>query len=254
MSRRILLVILLLGSAFTNAEVVSFAQFDVEYPPLQQRIDGELTGPDIELVKEIFRRTPQYQLDISQMPIARSFKAYVEGEVDTVLSFSTGKFRNESIYLDLPIRQSAYRLITLSNQSFPYSSWKSLSGKRIATIRIVTLPVKVKPVLDNGLAELRRVARHEQLLQMLKRGRVDVIYMYYDIALHYAKKLGIEISPLPGAPTEARDFYLGISKKSRVSNKNKLQSELSKSLESMYSDGTQAEILSRYGVLHSVAD
>lgn len=254
MSRRILLVIVLLGSAFTKAEVVSFAQFDVEYPPLQQHIDGELKGPDIELVKEIFKRTPQYQLDITQMPIARSFKAFVDGEVDTVLSFATGKFKNDSIYLDRPIRQSSYRLITLASESRPYQSWRDLSGKRIATLRIVTLPPEIRPAVDIGKAELRRVARHEQLLQMLERRRVDVIYMYYDIALHYANKLGVEISTMPGAPTENRDFYLGISIKSPLLNKPKLQAELSKSLDSMYEDGTQAEILSRYGILNTVAD
>ncbi|WP_299772597.1 transporter substrate-binding domain-containing protein [uncultured Pseudoteredinibacter sp.] len=254
MSRRILLVILLLGSAFTRAEVVSFAQFDVEYPPLQQYIDGELKGPDIELVKEIFRRTPQYQLDITQMPIARSFKAFVDGEVDTVLSFATGKFKNDSIYLDRQIRQSSYRLITLASESRPYQSWRDLSGKRLATLRIVTLPLQVQPAIDLGKAELRRVARHEQLLHMLERRRVDVIYMYYDIALHYANKLGVEISAMPGAPTENRDFFLGISIKSPLLNKSKLQAELSKSLDSMYLDGTQAEILKRYGIVNAASD
>ncbi|MCV6623358.1 MAG: transporter substrate-binding domain-containing protein [Cellvibrionaceae bacterium] len=233
---------------------MSFAQFDVEYPPLQQRIDGELRGPDIELVKEIFRRTPQYQLGVTQMPIARSFKAFVEGEVDTVLSFATGKFKNDSIYLDRPIRKSSYRLLTLANNRQPYQSWHDLSGKRIATLRIVTLPPQIQPVIDSGKAELRRVARHEQLLQMLKRERVDVIYMHHDIALYYAKKLGVEIVAMSGAPTQNRDFYLGISIKSPLLNKTKLQAELSKSLDSMYLDGTQAKILARYGISNTATD
>ncbi|MCV6622278.1 MAG: ABC transporter substrate-binding protein [Cellvibrionaceae bacterium] len=239
---------LLCVSLFTFAEKVSLAQFNIEYPPLQQNINGKLDGPDLQLSIEAFRRMPSFELEVVQMSIARSMRDYRLGKLDLFFNYSNKEFQDYSLYPDYPLRWAEYRLLVLAGKGFKYESPQDLRGKRIGLINVVPLGEELQAAKDKNYIEVSRIASHRQVLEMLKRGRVDAIFMYTDVALHYADEVGLEVEVMHPGPYSRRGFYPSISLRAPIKNHVLLQKELSEALGSMYRDGTHKAILQRYGV------
>lgn len=245
-----MLVIVLGGSLLTvelaAAERVRLAFFDIEYPPLQIRVNDQLIGADRELVEEVFRRTPNFELDAVLLPIARSFKDYSAGSIDVIHTYKSRSVSQFTIYSQRPIRSALYQLLVKKNKPLNYQSPADLAGLRVVTLRAINLQGELKNAEKDGLIKITRVANHEQALQMLYRGRVDAVYMYGDVARYYARKIGFSIVPINNYPGNLRGFHLAISKRSSIKNYNHLHQEVSLAIESMYADGTQKAIMDRY--------
>lgn len=230
------------------AERVSLVQFNVEYPPLQQMINGKLDGPDLQLSIEAFRRMPSYELDMVTMSISRSMREYRLGNLDLFFNYRNEEFKEYSLYPTYPLRWAEYRLLVMRGKTRIYRSIEDLNGMRIGLINVVPLGAELQKAKDEGLITIVRINSHRQVLEMLKRDRVDAIFMYVDVALHYAEQLDVDVEIQNPGPYSKRGFYPSISLRSKIKDHQSLQRELSTALESMYRDGTHRAILQRYGV------
>ena len=78
--------------------------------------DNELTGVDIDIVKEVFNRLPQYELKIEQ---ADALQGVLSGQYDiAVNNYGYTDERAESYYFSLPYKTSLRKKITLCATSF----------------------------------------------------------------------------------------------------------------------------------------
>lgn len=247
MLRIIATILALYCSVVAKGERVSLAQFNMEYPPLQQFIKGSLDGPDLQLCIEAFRRMPSYELDVKQMSISRALHEFRMGRLVLFFNYGNAEFKSYSLYPSHPLRWAVYRMVTMKGNTLSYQTVEDLKGVRIALINVTPLSKELEEAKKKGLIEVERVSSHKQVLEMLKRGRVDAIFMHVDVALYYAKQLGIDVEVQNPGPYSKRGLYTSISLRAKVKDHKLLQRELSAALESMYLDGTHQAIMSQYG-------
>jgi len=86
----------------------------------------ELTGTDIEIVKEVFKRLPQYEL---QIDIADALQGVLSGQYDiAVNNYGYSKARGESYYYSLPYK-TTYNVYIQRPGDKPLTSLKDISER-----------------------------------------------------------------------------------------------------------------------------
>jgi len=87
----------------------------------------ELTGTDIEIVKEVFRRLPQYEL---QIDIADALQGVLSGQYDiAVNNYGYSNARGESYYYSLPYK-TTYNVYIQRPDDKPLTSLKDISERK----------------------------------------------------------------------------------------------------------------------------
>jgi len=90
----------------------------------------ELTGTDIEIIKEVFKRLPQYKLTID---IADALQGVLSGKYDiAVNNYGYTKVRSESYYYSLPYKTS-YNVYIQRPGDKPLTSLKDVSERKYKT-------------------------------------------------------------------------------------------------------------------------
>lgn len=202
----------------------------------------ENQGFSYRLVKEIFKDGP-YSVKFLSVPYARVVKMIENDEVDAALHVTKDVENKENFYFSKEVFIIAKAYLYYDKDS--NENFKDLSQIPDGTPvgKMIDFEYGKEFQIHKSRFKLFKVSDQEQLINLLKIGRIKVAAMYNRIALHTLKKMGKNHDQL------RRGFFLNNSKTYLAFNKKrKHTSELAKfydkRLRKLKENGTYQKIIS----------
>ncbi|XLX39687.1 substrate-binding periplasmic protein [Ectopseudomonas mendocina] len=183
------------------------------WPPFRMDDEnGQLQGLDIDLLAELSRRTGLH-FEVPRAPWARGLAALEQGSADLMTGLAMTPERERYIrYLDVPHYACSPRFYASPALAMRLNDYASLRGLRIG---YVLESVYFQPFDDDKSLDKVGVSSERQLLEMLVRGRIDVLVgtdCQVDYAL-LAPDLAGRIVKAAYHPDARTALYIGFSRK-----------------------------------------
>ena len=247
----LLLYVILLAPRVHAEQTLVFGVMDIEFPPYQYIVDGKQSGPDADIIREVFDRLPDYKLTYKVRPVKRVAKEIKNGTLDITAIFKTPQREKFALFTQTPIHWSTYKLATLKGNEFAFSQVKDLYGMRIGMMLGNKISVEFDKAVEDGNLNVSRVSSFEKTLKLLEKLRVRAVVGNVTITQYYANKLGItdKITILPTPIRAPKAFRLTISKNSGIKDPVGLQQKLEAALSSMLDEGVFDDVYARHGLL-----
>lgn len=192
------------------------------WPPFRMLdAKGELVGLDIDVLKEIGRRSG-LRFDIQRAPWARGLADLQQGRADLMIGLAKTPDREVFIqYLPRPYYACAPRFYTAIGEAQQLRNYADLKGKLIG---FVHESAYFQP-FDSDSALLKRgVNNEQQLLQMLLRGRLGAVIgtdCQVDFEL-LQPQYAAAIAKARYQPHARTQLYIGFSKARTLANEQRL--------------------------------
>lgn len=246
----VLLICLLPPWAFSaNLKIkVHWAIFDMSAEPFQYNNEGTPKGPDLDIIREVFRRLPKYQLSEHILPISRGAQSYRRGNIDMILLANYKDSHHHSVITKNPLRWLQIKLAVLADSKLEYSQISDLTGKHIGMLPGLSLESPLKQAIETKQVQVTRLKDAPNLLEMLYRRRLDAVLGTEPGMLRMAKKLNINIRVLKETPEKYRGYYPAISVNSAIENKAQLLADIGRTITAMQADGSYDEIYAKYDI------
>ncbi|MFT4415664.1 transporter substrate-binding domain-containing protein [Fredinandcohnia humi] len=202
-----------------------------DFPPFET-IDeqtGEYVGFDIELTKYIADQLG-YELEIDNMDFGGLISALQSERVDFVASgMSATNERKESVDFSIEYHKSGEMFVTLKDSDI--KSFEDLNGKTLG-VQLGTIQEEgAKKIQEDDLKDLKITPLNKapELIQELKAGRIDAVYLDKTVALGFINELDLAgfDDPTESSPGMAIAFPKG----------SELVEEFNKVLEEMKENG-----------------
>lgn len=184
-----------------------------DFPPFEtiDEASGEYIGFDIELTKYIAEQLG-YELEIDNMDFGGLISSLQSKRVDFVASgMSATDERKESVDFSIEYHKSGEMFVTLKDSDV--TSFDQLDGKKLG-VQLGTIQeegaTKIKEEEMNDL-EIIALNKAPELIQELKAGRIDAVYLDKTVALGFIDELdlaGFE-DPTDASPGMAIAFPKG---------------------------------------------
>lgn len=214
------------------------------WPPFRMEDEsGQLQGLDIDLLAELSRRTG-LRFDVERAPWARGLAALEQGKADLMTGLAKTAERERYIqYLDAPYYACSPRFYANPALATRLDDYEKLRGLRIGH---VLESVYFQPFDGDQALNKVGVSNESQLLQMLVRGRIDVL-VGTDCQVDYAlltPELGGRIVKAAYRPEARTDLYIGFSRQ-----RLERLPQLAAALETLLREGWVARAARRYQVV-----
>ena len=211
------------------------------WPPFRMEDEnGQLQGLDIDLLAELSRRTG-LRFDVERAPWARGLAALEQGKADLMTGLARTVERERYIqYLEAPYYACSPRFYANPALATRLDSYEKLRGLRIGH---VLESVYFQPFGGDQQLNKVGVSNESQLLQMLARGRIDVL-VGTDCQVDYAlltPELGGRIVKAAYRPEARTELYIGFSRQ-RLAR----LPQLAAALETLLREGWVARAARRY--------
>jgi ABC-type amino acid transport substrate-binding protein len=161
-----------------------------DFPPFETRDNnGEIVGFDIDLAKYITSELG-YELEIKDMNFDGLIGALQSDRVDFVASgMSATETRKESVDFSNSYHRSGEMIITLKDSEI--KQMENLEGKIIA-VQLGTIQEEgAKKLAEQINIEIKALDKVPNLIQELKSGRVDAVYLDKTVGEGYIKELDL---------------------------------------------------------------
>lgn len=201
-----------LSAAQPSGAVLSVAT--MVWPPFRMSSPGaHLSGLDVDLLNEISRRTG-LQFDIQVMPWARGLERMRQGHVDLMTGLARTLEREAYVeYLSPPYHACAPRFYGSAVLQGQVRDYGDLSRLRIG---YVLESAYFEPFDSDTRLNKRGVNSESQLLEMLQRGRIDLL-VGTDCQVDYDRRdpaLAQRLFKMSYEPPNRTALYIGFSRKS----------------------------------------
>ncbi|WP_395502893.1 substrate-binding periplasmic protein [Ectopseudomonas mendocina] len=208
-----LLVLLMLAPLYRAGAAEPLRVMTDLWPPFRMDDEnGQLQGLDIDLLAELSRRTGLH-FEVQRAPWARGLAALEQGSADLMTGLARTPERERYIrYLDVPYYACSPRFYASPALAMRLNDYASLRGLRIG---YVLESVYFQPFDDDRSLDKVGVSSEQQLLDMLVRGRLDVLVgtdCQVDYAL-LAPELAGRIARAAYHPDARTALYIGFSRK-----------------------------------------
>ena len=205
------------------------------YPPFNYTdTDGEVTGIDVDLAIEAFRRMG-YKTVFVKINWEEKKNLLAEGKVDCVWGCFSMNGREDEYRWAGPYMIS--RQVAAVEKDSDINSLQDLEGKRLA-VQSTTKPEELfREPEANGLpvpGEIIAVEERELIYSFLSKGYVDAIAAHETAILQYMSDYGIEYRILDEPLQE-----VGLGVAFDVNDDRGLEQQLSKTFQEMKKDGTE---------------
>ena len=229
------------GEAETERELSTVIVGCDTYPPFSYvDVDGNLTGIDVDLAREAFRRM-DYEAEFTIINWEEKKELLSRGEIDCVWSSFTMDGREDEYQWAGPYMES-HQVVAVNTDSDIYTL-ADLEGKVIA-VQSTTKPEDIIRRHDGMLPQLRKVIsvqKRDLIFILLSKGYVDALGAHDTSVQEFTEETGIEFRILE-EPLQTVGLGVAFDKNDRRG----LQEQLNRVLEQMRQDGTTAEIIGRY--------
>lgn len=206
------------------------------FPASYKNDTKELTGYDIEVIKEVAKRL-ELEIAFQEYNVDGQIAAVETGRADLAANdFSITEGRKEKFIFSTPIRYSFSSMIVRASDDSGIASLEDLKGKKAAG-EPNTSYMKIAEKYGATLVTYDN-ASNDQYLTDVANGRTDVILNDY-----YLQKMSV--AALPDIPVKIlEDVYFNAVENAFLFKKDSvaLQEKINKTLADMKSDGTLKEI------------
>ena len=214
------------------------------WPPFRMEDEsGQLQGLDVDLLAELSRRTG-LRFEVERAPWARGLAALEQGKADLMTGLARTAERERYIqYLDAPYYACSPRFYANPALATRLDDYEKLRGLRIG---YVLESAYFQPFDSDQTLDKVGVSTENQLLQMLVRGRIDVL-VGTDCQVDYAlltPELGGRIVKAAYYPEVRTELYIGFSRQ-RLEH----LPQLARALETLLREGWVARAALRYQVV-----
>lgn len=201
----VLLILLVVVSTKSSAANVLYSSVSPEFP----------NGLHVKYLQYIASKM-NMQLDIVPMPFARRMASLQRGQIDLMVSMQKEqKIDQNFIYIYPSYEQLRHTFFVLAGQQTKLTQFEDLLGLNIG----VTIDVKYFQNLEQqqGL-NLLAVSTLKQKIELLLIGRIDTFIHYQQGTEPVLKLMQLEnkVVVAPYQPAELNEYYVVISKKSRL--------------------------------------
>lgn len=216
--------------------------------------DDELTGVDIDIVKEVFNRLPQYEL---QIDIADALQGVISGQYDIAINnYGYTDERAESYYYSYPYKTSFNEYIQRADDE-PLTSLEDLAdrGYKIelgaGSLTANALEKWNEENLDHQINIVYSNADFQVKYQHIVDGVADVAIDDGPLIDNLLPNFGLEGKLVANAiDEETEDFLFPQNNTYFLFGKNEkgaaLREDVNKVLKEMKEDGTLAQITEKY--------
>lgn len=229
------------GEAETERELSTVIVGCDTYPPFNYvDVDGNLTGIDVDLAREAFRRMG-YEAEFTIINWEEKKDLLSRGEIDCVWSSFTMDGREDEYQWAGPYMES-HQVVAVNTDSDIYTL-ADLEGKVIA-VQSTTKPEDIIRSHDGMLPQLRKVIsvqKRDLIFILLSKGYVDALGAHDTSVQEFMEETGVEFRILE-EPLQTVGLGVAFDKNDRRG----LQEQLNRVLEQMRQDGTVAEIIGQY--------
>lgn len=217
-----------------------------DFPPYHYVENGAIQGLAIDIINDLFKRN-KLRLNNDQIvmyPWARALKILSNNKNAAVITMGYTEERDSLYRLSEALFEKKVALITRSTSEITSFELEDLSDFVVGVVRD---DIGERLIKDMGPSRLRltHVFSSYELLQMLLKGRVDMIAYSQDIIAFQLSKAGI-------ATTELRSLMVLSELKSSLAFNREVDAELfsliNQSIIDMKTDGTIARILAAHQV------
>jgi ABC-type amino acid transport substrate-binding protein len=241
------LVFMMVASVPTFAAELFYT--DSDFPPFAFVEKGEIVGIDIDIAKEISKRTG-VDIKVEQTAWKRLLNATKQGQVTGSFSlFQTDEREGYANYaLAKPMHYSTYVVFVKKGKEFAFNSVKDLFGKKIAIPVGFAISDEFDAAKKAKKIKVPEFKDNEKFLKLAGSGGIDGFVGNLDQVLYQLKKSGRtgEFVALPTPVKDRRGAFLVISKKGKYADKAGLLKKIDDALTAMYSDGTIDAINDKY--------
>lgn len=161
-----------------------------DFPPFETRdTAGNIVGFDIDLAKKIADELG-YELEIRDMNFDGLIGALQSGTIDFVASgMSATKERKENVDFSSEYHRSGELFVTLPDSEV--KTMADLDGAKIGTQLGSIQDEGAKKLAEEIDLEIKSLNKVPELIQELKAGRIDAVYLDKVVAEGYIKELGL---------------------------------------------------------------
>ena len=202
--------------------------------------DGNMTGIDVELAEEAFRRMGyRAQCTIINWEDKRTLLA--DGTIDCVWSSFTMDGREDEYQWAGPYMKS--NQVVAVNPDSSIRTLADLQGKVVA-VQSTTKPEDIIKKHDGTLPELRQVIsvqKRDLIFLLLSKGYVDAIAAHDTAITEFMSECGLEFRIL-----DEPLLSVGLGAAFDRNDSRHLNEPLNRVMREMYADGTTARIVGRY--------
>lgn len=204
-----------------------------QYPPLNFKKDGKLTGFDVEIGTEIAKR-----IGLEANPVTNPWETIIQGlkakKYDAIIgSMTATPERDKQIDFTEPYYLSGAQIFVAENNT-DIKSKDDLKGKTIGVIQASTWKDMAETLTSPDMVMSYPV--DVNALQDLELGRLDAVITDKIVGVSAKNEKGLKIKPIGDLLNEDR-VSVGVAE----GNKD-LTNKINKAIKSMIEDGTYEEI------------
>lgn len=233
------------ASGDSDVKTIKAATLGSPSPYIVVEEDGTVTGYDFKVLKEVFNRLPQYDLEIVVTDIGSVFTGVQSGLYDIgVNNFSYNAERAESYLYSYPYDTVSYVFLTKDGSvaSFADAAGKSFHGT--AGISVTNAVEAWNEKNPDQAIKIDYIEQGTNVAQEVFDGVVDFTIMDKAMAVEYEKNYNYGLTAIDVPEEEARTIaanswtYFLFAK-----DNDELRQEVNKVLKELRDDGT----LTKYG-------
>ncbi|WDP88581.1 MAG: amino acid ABC transporter substrate-binding protein [Desulfobacter sp.] len=219
-----------------------------DFPPFFYKVDGKLTGIDIDVLNEAAKRIG-VAIKIKAYPWKRVMKLVEKGTIDGGFAAFKTKEREEfCLYAEI-LHFEEFQLFVRKGNELRYSDISELYGKTIGKDRWVFVGDEFEKTAKEGEIRLEEISdlNIPNMRKLLNAGRLDAAIGDLGVMMYYFKSLGMEKDIVPIGPVgKKKGAYLILSKVSSLRDKIGLQNKFRAVLQQIKEDGTYQGIFERH--------
>lgn len=205
-------------------------------------------GTMIEIARHAFE--PADKVVYSTLPWSRAIEVARTGEIDGIIGAIT-EDAPDFVFPSEPLGASGDSLISRKADSWTFSGWESLKGRRLASVKDYEYGGEVAEYLNKAAeADVVSVVGGDEPLQklvpMLLGNRIDAFVENHDVAAYFAKSSGNDNNLTISPPIGQSFMFIALSpKKAESADRAK---KLSDTMVKLRASGELAKILEKYGL------
>lgn len=210
-------------------------------PPFSKIIDGEFVGENINVANALAAELG-YKTKFVYCPVARCFAFAQSGQADMIIAVRKTAIREQFLhYLEPPIKiqKLPLKFYTLTDNNITLSHYNDLIPLKVGVLRGASYFDPFDH--DQQIAKVA-LSNHQQLMDMLLKGRVDTFLEREESVLPLVdeKIYSTDISIAKYSYNEDVGSYIAIAKQSPLANE---VVKLSTALQRLFDSGELATIL-----------
>ena len=229
-----------------DAKVINVATRGTVRPYSYTDDNGNLTGFDVELLKEIERRNPDLHFNFKPMAVDAAFVAMDAGQVDMIANqMRRNPTREAKFYYTNEVNNYSTRKLVVKNDRNDISKLDDLKGKKIAVTTSSEFNELVKQFNETANPQIEVIYTDKagaETLNLVATGRADAAGEYEYVINSAIKDRGLPLKAVGDVLAVVPTYFLS----KRTDDMKQVNEKIDKTMKEMRADGTLKKLSEQY--------